>query len=435
MQLGLLATCGGTAIIAAVCLLGLFPGILALGLTSNPSTNPSTTLPSSSAQMDDTVSAYAETALLSGELEVIRRQIEILKVNRDLANANAEVPLPIPNAFAEENGVNLRTGPGTNYTKIGVLAYQDEAEIIGRNVDGTWWLVAVPGGVAWVADEVLTVNNVSDAVPIITIPSLLVLPEQSLIVAARQPTPVVSPTPRPPVGTPTPGPEVERAFVQASHGYQALSEQLMLSPISESYSPDGARIAITERIKVYTVAEDGSSGMIWFEDDDNRGPIGGVVWSPNGEYLAFVVGFKQKEYCLPCQAVAVVNVTDETLFYLEAPEENWATETPRWLQDGRLMVNAHIEDSANGIPYIYDIDSYDPKETGTPVCFPRIEEEGGGEVCFNTVSPSKKATDTTVYTFSASHEGQKSFPWQPGRTWGYDKTERPDSYNSDDFGE
>ena len=41
------------------------------------------------------------------------------------------------------------------------------------------------------------------------------------------------------------------------------------------------------------------------------GPLGGVVWSPDGKQIAFEVGFKRK-YCRPCRAVAILTLEDET---------------------------------------------------------------------------------------------------------------------------
>ena len=94
-------------------------------------------------------------------------------------------------------GVNVRTGPGTNFPVIGVAPFGREGEIIGRSADGAWWVVAVPsapGGMGWVAASHVAASNAAD-VPIIASPA----PPVVVI-----PTPAPTPTPRPqPTATPS----------------------------------------------------------------------------------------------------------------------------------------------------------------------------------------------------------------------------------------
>jgi hypothetical protein len=49
--------------------------------------------------------------------------------------------------------INVRSGPGTNYDKVGVLLTGQQVPAKGRSVGGEWVLVeypGVPGGAAWV---------------------------------------------------------------------------------------------------------------------------------------------------------------------------------------------------------------------------------------------------------------------------------------------
>jgi Tol biopolymer transport system component len=180
--------------------------------------------------------------------------------------------------------------------------------------------------------------------------------------------------------------------------YQRVKAALLTPPINASLSPDGSKIALTERIKLYTVTTDGAHTDIWFEDNEEQGPTGGVVWSPDGKYIAFVVDFKNQK-CPPCRMVALLRISDGLITYLEDPA-GLETDAPRWTQDGRLLVNVHAGEPADGVAYVYDISGH-----GIPA-------EG-------------------VYILSSSHEGQKWYPWRPGRIWRAGMSERADSYNSD----
>jgi hypothetical protein len=166
-------------------------------------------------------------------------------------------------------------------------------------------------------------------------------------------------------------------------GYRALAPQLAHPPLSASFSPSGYEIAVIEGIKLYTVSQDASYGHIWMEEDETIRPIGGAVWSPDGRYIAFIADRKQS--CGPCRVVGLVRLSDRWLHYLEAPPGQ-TTDLPRWTQDGRLLVTVYTGDPASGTPYVYDT-------------------SGRGQVASGS------------YVLSSSHEGQRWFPWQPGKTW------------------
>jgi PKD repeat protein/uncharacterized protein YraI len=88
----------------------------------------------------------------------------------------------VPTVTANVN-VNIRSGPGTQYPVIGILAQGQSAEVIGVSADGAWWAIQYPpgpNGQGWVADQFVTAQN-TENVP--------VLP----------PPPVPTPTTAPPV--------------------------------------------------------------------------------------------------------------------------------------------------------------------------------------------------------------------------------------------
>jgi heat shock protein HslJ len=119
----------------------------------------------------------------------------------DTSQPPVVVPTPAPQQpmgrVTAESGVNIRTGPGTNYSVVGFAALGEEGEIIGISADGQWWVAAVPeapNGQGWVSAAHVEVTN-ADRVPIIPAP----------------PPPPPPPTPTPtatPLPAATPAPEI-----------------------------------------------------------------------------------------------------------------------------------------------------------------------------------------------------------------------------------
>lgn len=75
-----------------------------------------------------------------------------------------------PVVLAGDSNINLRSGPGTDYEAVGILASGDSLKIVGQNADSTWWQVSAPDGLAWVSASVVTANNVDDSIPIVEAP-------------------------------------------------------------------------------------------------------------------------------------------------------------------------------------------------------------------------------------------------------------------------
>lgn len=99
--------------------------------------------------------------------------------------------------------LNVREGPGTNYTVVGQLALGATAPVRGKSADGQWWQIgfaAGPGGVGWVFGELVQVTDVARAVAVAPAPPTptsvpITVPATA---AARQPAPALAtPTPEP----------------------------------------------------------------------------------------------------------------------------------------------------------------------------------------------------------------------------------------------
>lgn len=89
--------------------------------------------------------------------------------------------------------VNIRSGPGINYTVIGTLNANTAMAIVGRNVDASWWQIKITSDrIGWVSDAVVNAHN-TEGVPVVEAPS-----------PPEQPTPVAA---QPAADNPPPAPE------------------------------------------------------------------------------------------------------------------------------------------------------------------------------------------------------------------------------------
>jgi hypothetical protein len=96
--------------------------------------------------------------------------------------------------------VNVRQGPGIDYPTVGQLVYLEVRPISGRAAYTPWWLIQLASGdQGWVADQAITVQGYTGAVPLVEPPAI----------GGHTPTPGApwNPTPNPictPEPTPTP---------------------------------------------------------------------------------------------------------------------------------------------------------------------------------------------------------------------------------------
>lgn len=397
-QVGLLVTLsflGVTMLFCSVCLLA---NVMSLGLTQE------LVRPNTSAQNRP---IPEEIALLQQKVDLLTGKVIAVRANTPYLPTPTPLPPPPPPrpiVLAHEGGVNLRSGPSDEYFKVGRMAKGESLEIVGRNANSSWWLVMAPGGaLAWVSNEVVSTYNITASIPVVTIPGLLVQPGGSsglIASSAPVPAPAVVASPAPggeaapaaatlpdlgsPAGTPTASASISRRFVQDTLGYKQVIRRLLLPTVSESFSPDGAQIAITEKISLYTITTDGANQRVLLADDDKLDLVGGVVWSPDGGYLAFVAN-RLGSNCNPCQTVGLVRLGDGKVTLFD-PQPGLSLDQPRWTEDGRLLVNARRAEPDQGTVFVYD-----------------------------TAGQGQPAAGS--YLLSSSHDGQKWFPWQPGRTW------------------
>jgi CARDB/Bacterial SH3 domain/Bacterial Ig domain len=85
-----------------------------------------------------------------------------------------------PTILVTNPTLNIRSGPGVNYQKIGELKQGDTATIIGRNADSSWWVIHRNDGTqGWIINQAAYIQIVGDT--------------SNVPLAASPPTPVPAP--------------------------------------------------------------------------------------------------------------------------------------------------------------------------------------------------------------------------------------------------
>ncbi|MEO0599699.1 MAG: SH3 domain-containing protein, partial [Chloroflexota bacterium] len=136
-------------------------------------------------------------------VELLDREVTLVEpVNaEDIATATAtDTPTPTntvtPDACtvtADSSAVNLRTGPGTVYEVVGILARGNSLVAVGRNTTNTWYVVNDEGELVWIAGSVTERSgDCTDLQIIAAPPTPTPSPTNTL---TRTPTPTRTPSP------------------------------------------------------------------------------------------------------------------------------------------------------------------------------------------------------------------------------------------------
>lgn len=118
---------------------------------------------------------------------------------------------PVAVVNADQDQINVRSGPGTEYPIVGVLVAGQRVPALGKSPGGSWVLIAYPGvtgGVAWVYSFNITVRGELPIVEPPPTPTPEVTPTIDPTLAAQfvielQPTRLPTYTPAVPVMVPT----------------------------------------------------------------------------------------------------------------------------------------------------------------------------------------------------------------------------------------
>ncbi len=83
----------------------------------------------------------------------------------------APTPTPaFPSAIVRADILNVRSGPGTVYDRIGQVAAGETLRLTGRNTPGDWWKVELKDGEGWVSDAWVNAAGPLDTVAVLQAP-------------------------------------------------------------------------------------------------------------------------------------------------------------------------------------------------------------------------------------------------------------------------
>jgi len=175
-----------------------------------------------------------------------------------------------------------------------------------------------------------------------------------------------------------------------------------------TFDNHGAYIAVVSGTDLYLRASDNSFGERWLVETDRYTIAKDGLWSPDGQWFAFVILFRDCPACfqvaiLPRPAELTALPVDPNEVRLAYPPPSYTvTDAPRWTVDGDLIVNAHHGEPSAGEAFIYTPDGQ------------RLEPD-----C------------DQIYQLAASSYGQQYHDWLPGKAWQFCYTERADAYFND----
>ncbi len=84
-----------------------------------------------------------------------------------VTSTSPEAEVAGPFAVVNTGAAHVRSGPGPQYTSLGMLSGGAQGQIIGRNADWSWWLVVTPLGTGWVYAPLVVVRGDSVGVPFV----------------------------------------------------------------------------------------------------------------------------------------------------------------------------------------------------------------------------------------------------------------------------
>jgi hypothetical protein len=141
--------------------------------------------------------------------------------------------------------LNVRAGPGTDYSQVGQLTQGTPAEIVGQADagQGTWWeirFVAGPGGTGWVTADptfVKIITTTASVVPVVEIPTPDRLPSPTPT-ASVELTPTATVIAAEPTSTVIRAPAGKTLLILSN---RSMSNQPALLTLSDGVSADGGR--------------------------------------------------------------------------------------------------------------------------------------------------------------------------------------------------
>jgi hypothetical protein len=187
-----------------------------------------------------------------------------------------------------EEAVRVRSGPGTDYSRVGQLWPGETASVIGQNADGSWWQIEfleADDGLGWVIDQFVTFVGDADSVPIVgeelITPTLVPSPTATITspgvtatttaTLERTPSPVRTPTPtqstvfaptlRPNATTPAPTPSDTPTVIPVPTSTPPPTPTFTLTlAVSPTASPTATSTPV---LRITPVAHRRPVGLLW----------------------------------------------------------------------------------------------------------------------------------------------------------------------------
>lgn len=220
---------------------------------------------------------------------------------------------PIPPQAMTKQQVNLRQGPGTQFTIAGQMPKNTSAIILGKNEDAKWFQVSFPDAAhpAWVASAFVTVTGTIDSLPVVAVAPPATATPGAAAAATKAPTAAPAVTFPPAKGV--------LGFVSYDVGQSsyvlnnldatthAISGDRLLGPKpgpvdlrNGTNAPPFARSPIDSRL-AYVFSSNGLVDVLNVTDSGGNakplvshggasapGGISGPVWSPDGTSVAYI---------------------------------------------------------------------------------------------------------------------------------------------------
>lgn len=232
--------------------------------------------------------------------------------------APTEVVTPTATAAAQakltvnDQVVNVRNGPGTEYGLVGSAEANQTFDIIAKNQAGDWWQICcVNGQQAWIFGQLARTEN-ADAVPVaadLPAPPVVVAPTAAPVAAA--PTTAPAPTEAPPAAAPPPA-----ADPCANIGGDGCKFKVREGP---KFAPNGGTEIKLQLLFVHSGIEGGQpqgSYFIVMLKDGQKLPIGDGVRSIAQNTNQGTLGPYNYEYKLGLDSIPGNNIAGNYVMYV-----------------------------------------------------------------------------------------------------------------------
>jgi Tol biopolymer transport system component len=217
-------------------------------------------------------------------------------------------PTPVPPQVTSKQQINLRQGPGTNFSIAGTMPINTNAVIVGKNEDGKWLQIAYPEPArpSWVATAFVTVTGSIDKLPVVAV-APQATPTGPAPTKAAAATPTISFPPAKGIMAFVSYSDQQKSYVLNNlvinprnySGYKLIGPSPVDLRISTNmppfaWSPDGTRVAyvfgpngLTDVLRI-TDRAGNEKDVVSHGAISAPGGISSPTWSPDGTRVAYV---------------------------------------------------------------------------------------------------------------------------------------------------